>query len=67
MLKELNSIANGLLGLHGYPVRPAANPEASLKGKRSTIRANESVSRTAKPGVVRAPAATVHARPHFSW
>ena len=29
MLKELNGIASGLLGLHGYPTRPFSSMQAS--------------------------------------
>lgn len=37
MLKELNKIAAGLLGLHGHPVEPwAASAQASASRERNT-------------------------------
>jgi hypothetical protein len=70
MLKELNSIANGLLGLHGYPVRPLGNPETSGKRARAVSPNGESIAhalRVDKPVVLHTLAPALRARSYFSW
>lgn len=58
MLKELSSIATGLLGLHGYPLRPSAwsTPREPTIVPRALPR-TPAVPARAEPG---APAAALH-------
>jgi hypothetical protein len=69
MLKELNSIAHGLLGLHGYPVLPLVAPEASAKGKRAEPPSQRSAAplRAQKAVEACAPALRVRPHTHFAW
>ena len=70
MLKELNSIAHGLLGLHGYPVLPLVAPETNAKGRHAGPPAQRSaVPMGAAKKVVEscAPALRVRPRTHFAW
>jgi hypothetical protein len=63
MLKELNKIAAGMLGLHGYPVQPWTAPaqgatdcrsaqpageEAAIRNPRRTSQRPRPASRTAR-------------------
>jgi hypothetical protein len=70
MLKELNSIANGLLGLQGYPVLPIVAPGTVGKRERAALPKNENVASaraTDKPSASRTPAKPARARMHFAW
>jgi len=67
MLRELNSIATGLLGLHGYPVRTFSASEATPakesaaandEGAESPDQVGENACKPAKP---------LHSRPNFAW
>jgi hypothetical protein len=70
MLKELNSIAHGLLGLHGYPGLPLVAPEATAKGKRAeppAARSAASVHAPKKGGDACVPALRVRPHTYFAW
>jgi len=58
MLKELSSIATGLLGLHGYPLRPSAwsAPREPTTVPRALPRTPAAPTRTEPV----APAAALH-------
>lgn len=55
MLKELNSIANGMLGLHGYPLQPLAWGEmfGRKRGSVADAAAPTRADATAKTAVAR--------------
>lgn len=70
MLKELNSIAHGLLGLHGYPVLPLVAPAATAKGKRAespTQRSNPPLRVAKKAVETCVPALRVRPHTYFAW
>ena len=57
MLKELNSIARGLLGLHGYPTVPARVAPAA-----SDVPPARRPQRPLRQGATRAPAGMMSGR-----
>ncbi|MEO6689955.1 MAG: hypothetical protein ABIS07_14725 [Dokdonella sp.] len=68
MLKELNSIASGLLGLHGYPVR--ADVTAETPNKRApleTAKAADNLRAAGKSATSCVPTVRVRARSYFAW
>ncbi len=68
MLKELNSIANGLLGLHGYPVGPTVAAETPLKRAPQVKETSaESMRAAGKSAGSRVPVVPVRARSYFAW
>lgn len=67
MLKELNSIANGLLGLHGYPVGPTVAKTTLERAPlvKETVMANRQPA--SKSATACVPVVPVRARSYFAW
>jgi hypothetical protein len=67
MLKELNSIAAGLLGLHGFPLRTFSASETPSTEAPPDLR-NEGAAPSAEGGGNACkPARPSHSRPTFAW
>ncbi|MEO7325633.1 MAG: hypothetical protein ABIW82_12460 [Dokdonella sp.] len=68
MLKELNSIANGMLGLHGYPVGPTVAAETPLeRAPQVKQTCAESMRAGGKSAASRVQVVPVRARSYFAW
>jgi hypothetical protein len=67
MLRELNSIASDLLGLHGYPVRPLSSPEETSADASTAAKDAGQAALTGKSTTACQPAKAAHARPTFAW
>jgi hypothetical protein len=68
MLKELNSIANGLLGLHGYPTpSTAATGTPVARAPRVTEKPAANVRTATKSATPCVRVVPVRARSYFAW
>ena len=67
MLRELNSIAIGLLGLQGYPVRTFSVPETPSTEAPADIRTEGAASPGEGADKACKPARPSHSRPTFAW
>lgn len=68
MLKELNSIANGLLGLHGYPTGPTVTTETPLDhAPRVKEKSAGSMRVAGKSATSCVPVVPVRSRSYFAW
>ncbi|MEO5626637.1 MAG: hypothetical protein ABIQ70_11575 [Dokdonella sp.] len=68
MLKELNSIANGLLGLHGYPAGPTVAAETPPKrAPVASVKSAATVRVSGKSATSCVPVVPVRARSYFAW
>lgn len=68
MLKELNSIAKGLLGLHGYPTGPTVATETPLDHAPLVEEKSAASMRVAgKSATSCVPVVPVRARSYFAW
>ncbi len=70
MLKELNSLASGLLGLHGFPVRPirwSGHADARESDGAGARRAHEPARPRPRHAAQGAPASAPSANGHVHW